>query len=325
MKFLKVLGWFSVPYLMLPFQWKKIGTVGKVLGSFWAALALITGIGGAVSDKKPAQSTAAAVSQSNTAEGAKTEALPASADSSTTHNHASANQAVPAETTSSQEDVASVSRFSAKVLEVIDGDTIKVDLNGTETPIRFLLVDTPETKHPQHGELPFGKEASNFTKGLLTGKTVELEQDGIPVPDKDGHMLYYAYVEGKSVQELLLEKGLARVVNTDHQNAKYMSLYRAIQEKAQKTGTGIWGVNNYVKEDGYHPEAVKKEVAVKKEAAPTPKPAPKPAPKAAPQPAKEVYYGSCKEAKAAGAAPLHRGEPGYRAKLDRDNDGVACE
>ena len=38
-----------------------------------------------------------------------------------------------------------------------------------------------------------------------------------------------------------------------------------------------------------------------------------------------AYYSSCKEAKAAGAAPLFRGEPGYRPKLDRDGDGIACE
>lgn len=34
---------------------------------------------------------------------------------------------------------------------------------------------------------------------------------------------------------------------------------------------------------------------------------------------------NCSEARAAGAAPLHRGEPGYRSGLDRDGDGVACE
>lgn len=39
----------------------------------------------------------------------------------------------------------------------------------------------------------------------------------------------------------------------------------------------------------------------------------------------DVYYASCAEAKRAGAAPLHRGEPGYRKGLDRDGDGVACE
>lgn len=39
----------------------------------------------------------------------------------------------------------------------------------------------------------------------------------------------------------------------------------------------------------------------------------------------EVYYGSCKEAKAAGAAPMREGEPGYRIGLDRDRDGIACD
>lgn len=48
-------------------------------------------------------------------------------------------------------------------------------------------------------------------------------------------------------------------------------------------------------------------------------------PAPAPNPEPDVYYANCKEAKAAGAAPLHVGEPGYRPKLDRDGDGVACE
>lgn len=36
-------------------------------------------------------------------------------------------------------------------------------------------------------------------------------------------------------------------------------------------------------------------------------------------------YGNCSEARAAGVAPIYRGQPGYSPKLDRDNDGVACE
>ncbi|QUC62617.1 excalibur calcium-binding domain-containing protein [Streptomyces sp. A2-16] len=42
-------------------------------------------------------------------------------------------------------------------------------------------------------------------------------------------------------------------------------------------------------------------------------------------PAPDVYYENCDEARAAGAAPLHRGDPGYGPHLDRDGDGVACE
>jgi hypothetical protein len=38
-----------------------------------------------------------------------------------------------------------------------------------------------------------------------------------------------------------------------------------------------------------------------------------------------VYYANCDAARAAGAAPLYVGEPGYRSGLDRDGDGVACE
>lgn len=36
-------------------------------------------------------------------------------------------------------------------------------------------------------------------------------------------------------------------------------------------------------------------------------------------------YASCKEAHADGAYNIKRGDPGYRPKLDRDNDGIACE
>lgn len=38
-----------------------------------------------------------------------------------------------------------------------------------------------------------------------------------------------------------------------------------------------------------------------------------------------VHYSNCKEAKAAGAAPIRKGEPGYGKHLDRDGDGIACD
>ncbi len=38
-----------------------------------------------------------------------------------------------------------------------------------------------------------------------------------------------------------------------------------------------------------------------------------------------IHFSSCKEAWANGYSDLHKGEPGYSAKLDRDHDGVACE
>ncbi|WP_201280737.1 excalibur calcium-binding domain-containing protein [Paenibacillus lutrae] len=60
--------------------------------------------------------------------------------------------------------------------------------------------------------------------------------------------------------------------------------------------------------------------AAPKQATAKPAPTPKPEPKNA-----NVSYKNCTEAKAAGAAPLYEGDPGYSTKLDRDRDGVACE
>lgn len=39
----------------------------------------------------------------------------------------------------------------------------------------------------------------------------------------------------------------------------------------------------------------------------------------------DVYYANCDAARAAGAAPLHAGGPGYRSAMDGDGDGIACE
>ncbi|MDM7487759.1 DUF1524 domain-containing protein [Rhodococcus sp. CSLK01-03] len=60
---------------------------------------------------------------------------------------------------------------------------------------------------------------------------------------------------------------------------------------------------------------------------PVPSVAPEPVPSVAPEPAPApaVAYRNCAEARAAGAAPLYAGQPGYSEKMDGDGDGVACE
>ena len=45
----------------------------------------------------------------------------------------------------------------------------------------------------------------------------------------------------------------------------------------------------------------------------------------APAASAEPYYANCGEVCAAGKAPLHKGDPGYRPGLDKDGDGIACE
>jgi hypothetical protein len=59
--------------------------------------------------------------------------------------------------------------------------------------------------------------------------------------------------------------------------------------------------------------------------APAPAPAPEPAQAPAPAAPGNVYYANCGAARAAGAAPVMAGDPGYSRKLDRDSDGIGCE
>lgn len=79
-------------------------------------------------------------------------------------------------------------------------------------------------------------------------------------------------------------------------------------------------------------------VEVQQQAAPTQEAAPEPAQTQAPateptaQPQQQetqqdanVHYKNCTAVRAAGKAPLHRGDPGYAPRLDRDGDGIACE
>lgn len=64
---------------------------------------------------------------------------------------------------------------------------------------------------------------------------------------------------------------------------------------------------------------------------PTPEPAHEPAPEYVPEPTPapeqswDVFYQNCDAVRAAGAAPIYSGDPGYSRKLDRDGDGIGCE
>jgi micrococcal nuclease len=210
--------------------------------------------------------------------------------------------------------------IDAKVTRVVDGDTLEVTINGKKETVRMILVDTPETKKPNTPVQPFGPEASAFTKESLEGKDIKLEKD-VSERDQYKRLLYYVYIGDIMFNETLLEKGLARVA-VFPPDVKYVDQFRDIQKKAQEAKLGIWSIENYATEKGYDeskaPAEKPKEFETHKPAAPAVKPKETPA-------ASSVHYNNCTEVKKAGKAPIHRGEPGYSSKLDRDNDGIACE
>lgn len=139
----------------------------------------------------------------------------------------------------------------AKVLRVVDGDTIEIDRGKGKEKVRFVLVDTPETVHPKKGVEFYGKEASNFTKSQLTGKTVYLQKDTSDT-DRYGRLLRYIWIErpssdnpsneeikSKCFNAILLAGGYANV-STFPPDVKYVDLFRKIERQARDGNVGLW-------------------------------------------------------------------------------------
>lgn len=139
----------------------------------------------------------------------------------------------------------------AKVSRVIDGDTVEVELeNGNTEKVRLILVDTPESKGKYAGNpQPFGRDAEEFTKKHLQGKTIGLEL-GVSERDPFGRLLVYIWVDGSMFNETLLKEGLARVA-VYPPNTKYLDQFREIEEQAKQSAKNIWSIENYVQKEGY--------------------------------------------------------------------------
>lgn len=213
---------------------------------------------------------------------------------------------------------------NATVTRVMDGDTIEVTMNGEIKEIRLLLVDTPETKHPQKPVEPFGPEATAFVENKLLGQEVRVKV-GSEEKDKYGRTLAYVFLGEETIQEMLLEEGLATTAYL-YNDLTMLEDFHAAQQIAIDAGIGVWSIPGYAQvdqENGFQYE----EPAPEPEPEPKAEPAPEPKEEKVetPAPETEVYYKNCDAARAAGAAPVHRGEPGYAKHLDRDNDGVGCE
>lgn len=83
-----------------------------------------------------------------------------------------------------------------KVVKVIDGDTIKVKINGKIETVRLIGVDTPEVDSGVTKQECFGNEASKKTKELLENKFVRLEDDpSQDNTDRYSRLLRYVYLE----------------------------------------------------------------------------------------------------------------------------------
>jgi micrococcal nuclease len=131
-------------------------------------------------------------------------------------------------------------RTAARVIEVVDGETLHVEIGGETYSVRYIGIDCPETVHPAEPVGWMGPEASEANRNLVGGKTVYLEKD-VSETDKYGRLLRYVYLDdGTFVNAELVRLGYAQV-STYPPDVKYQDLFLEMQQEARDASRGLWG------------------------------------------------------------------------------------
>ena len=128
-----------------------------------------------------------------------------------------------------------------RVTSVIDGDTLKVTLDGLTVTVRMIGIDTPETVYPSKPVQCFGREASENAKTLLTDAVVHLEFDNSQgIHDKYGRLLAYVFLEdGTNVNEYMIAEGYAYEY-TYSVPYKYQHAFKEAEISARVQKKGLW-------------------------------------------------------------------------------------
>jgi micrococcal nuclease len=125
----------------------------------------------------------------------------------------------------------------ARVIEVNDGDTVTIRMNGKEYRTRLIGLDAPEM-----GQEPWGARAQEHLRKLLkeAGWQVSVETDIVQL-DKYNRLLVYLWSDNKTmINEQMLLDGYA-VLFTIQPNSKYVDRLRKCQAMAREKRHGIWG------------------------------------------------------------------------------------
>jgi endonuclease YncB( thermonuclease family) len=274
--------------------------LGQVGIWFAVALAALLGVGmvGAIAAPKQAAEGAVAPAADTTVPSATTLTISPAAPPTTALSTTTAVQTIPTTVVPPE---AVVVMLTA---EIVDGDTIKMSDGST---VRLIGIDTPE-----RGQCGFD-ESSAVLAQLIVGQNITLVPGARDDVDKYGRLLRYVEVSGVDANLEMIESG------------------RAVAKYDGRDGYGAHARQDaYVQADELSPStnicaavAVVPVAVVPLAVVPLPTVPVAVVPVTAAPAA--VYYQNCDEVRAAGAAPIRAGDPGWQTKFDRDDDGVGCE
>jgi micrococcal nuclease len=132
----------------------------------------------------------------------------------------------------------------ARVERVVDGDTLRITVDGRSRSVRLLGIDTPETHRPGTPVECGGPQATAYMQSLTPpGTRVRLFTD--PTQDRvDRYGRLLAYVKlpsGRFAEEAQLEAGWATVYVYGGRPVRLYPRFRREQDAARAGGRGVWG------------------------------------------------------------------------------------
>ena len=129
---------------------------------------------------------------------------------------------------------------TARVLRIVDGDTIRVELPSGEEAVRYIGIDTPESVKPGSPVECFAERASALNERLVRGERVRLVRD-VEERDRYGRLLAYVYRarDGLFVNAELVRRGYATVA-TFPPNVAHEREFRRLANRARLSGRGLW-------------------------------------------------------------------------------------
>lgn len=133
-------------------------------------------------------------------------------------------------------------RANARVVRVVDGDTLVVEMDSTQERVRLIGINTPESVDRRRPVMCFGKEAAEHLEHLLEeGDGVLLERD-VEARDRYDRLLAYVYRSSDAmfVNLTMVERGYAQQY-TYPPNVAHSDDFRSAERTARAADAGAWG------------------------------------------------------------------------------------
>ncbi len=132
-------------------------------------------------------------------------------------------------------------KITARIIRVVDGDTVSLEIEGKNETIRIIGINTPETADPRKPVECFGQEASARAQSLLVNQSVTLEADATQGErDKYDRLLRYVFLpDGSDFGKQMISEGYAYEY-TYSTPYKYQQDYKTSQSEAETAKRGLW-------------------------------------------------------------------------------------